>query len=75
MKASVVTGMGAVSPAGFTLQDFWDTLAGGRTVYGPLPALAGDAPDMNPAEVVPGTEKLPVISSWPPMGWHVMTIP
>ena len=34
MKNIVVTGMGVLSTAGFTLEDFWQTLYNGRITYG-----------------------------------------
>lgn len=40
MKDIVVTGMGVLSTAGFSLSEFWETLKHGKNTYGPIEALA-----------------------------------
>lgn len=36
MDRIVITGMGVLSPAGLTLEEFWNTLVSAKPVYGPL---------------------------------------
>lgn len=40
MKSIIITGMGVLSPAGFSLENFWNTLYSGEAVYGKLIQLA-----------------------------------
>lgn len=42
MDRIVITGMGVLSPAGLTLEEFWNTLVSAKPVYGPLPEWADD---------------------------------
>lgn len=42
MDAIIITGMGVISPAGFTPDVFFETLARGRPVYGRLEELETD---------------------------------
>lgn len=39
MQDVIVTGMGVLSPAGITLEDFWNTLYRGEAVYDELEQL------------------------------------
>ena len=43
MDRIAITGMGVLSPAGRSLQAFWDTLCRARSVYGTIPSFADDA--------------------------------
>lgn len=42
MKDILITGMGVLSTAGYTLPRFWDTLCAGINAYGALSGLSGD---------------------------------
>ncbi len=61
----VVTGLGAVTPLGSTVRDFWDGLVNGRSGIGRITLfdpsafevqIAGEARDFHPEEVIPSKE-------------------
>ncbi|GAA3225426.1 beta-ketoacyl-ACP synthase II [Nonomuraea helvata] len=60
----VITGMGAITPVGLSVQDFWDSLLAGRSGVGPIEAfdasnlpvkIAGEVKGFDPTAYMPRT--------------------
>jgi 3-oxoacyl-[acyl-carrier-protein] synthase II len=65
-RRAVITGLGAISPVGSTIDDFWNNLLAGRsgirriTQFDPsdLPCqIAGEIPDFNPTDYIEKKEE------------------